>query len=85
MNVLPLFVAKNVSKAQTKEARERLLESLYGGKVRNSLDQMPLYKFHQQMASNNKVLQPEYLCPTSDAAGFHSFRVYYQVQCWKER
>ena len=42
MNVLPLFVAKNVSKAQTKEARERLLESLYGGKVRNSLDQMPL-------------------------------------------
>ena len=31
------------------------------------------------------MVQPEYLCPTSDAACFHSFRVYYQVQSWKER
>ena len=31
------------------------------------------------------MVQPEYLYPTSDAAGFYSFRVHYQVQSWKER
>ena len=68
-----------------KEAGERLLVSLYGGNVKNSLDQIRVYKFYQKIASNNKVVQPEYLCPTSDAAGFHSLRVYHQVQSWKER
>ena len=77
-----LFLGKDVSKAETKEAGERLLVSLYGGKANNSLDQIHLYKFHKNF---NKVLQPEYLCPTSDAADFHSFRVHYQVKSWKER
>ena len=80
-----LFLEKDVSKAEIKEAGERLLVSLYGGKANNSLDQIRVYKFHQRIASNNKVVQPEYLCPTLDAAGFHSFRVYCQVQRWKER
>ena len=31
------------------------------------------------------MVQPEYLCPTLDAAGFQSFGVYYQVQSRKER
>ena len=35
-----LFLEKNVSKAEIKEARERLLVSLYGGKANNYLDQM---------------------------------------------
>ena len=72
-------------KVEIKEAGEKLLVSLYGEKANNSLNQIRLYKFHQNTTSNNKVVQPEYLCPTSDAAGFHSFRVYYQVQSWKER
>ena len=79
-----LFLKKDVSKAETKEAGERLLVSLYGGKVNDSLDQIRLYKFHQKIASNNKVGQPEYLCPTSYAAAYHSFRVSYQVQSWRE-
>ena len=79
-----LFLENGVSKAEIKEARERPLVSLYGGKANNSLDQILLYKFHQKIASTNNVLQPEYLCPISDAAGLHSFRVNYQVQSWKE-
>ena len=75
-----LFLEKDVSKAEITEAGERLLVSLYGGKVNNSLDQICLYKFHQKIASNKKVVQPEYLPPKPDAAGFHSFRVYWQVQ-----
>ena len=80
-----LFLEKDVSKAEIKETGERLLISLHGGKANKSLDQIRLYKFHQNLTSNNKVVQPEHLCPTPDAAGFHSFRVYYQVQSWKER
>ena len=74
-----LFLKKDVSKAEIKEAGERLLVSLYGGKANNSLDQIRLYKFHQKIGSNKKVVQLEYLCPTLDTTGFHSFRVYYQV------
>ena len=74
-----LFLEKDISKGQIKEAGERLLKSFYGGEANKSLDQVRLYKFNQNIASNNKVVQPEYLCPTSDVAGFHSFRVYYQV------
>ena len=76
------FLEKDVSKTEIKEVGERLLVSLNGGKVNNSLDQIRLYKFHQKIALlwNKKVVQPEYLCPTSDAASVHSFRVYYQVR-----
>ena len=42
-----LFLEKDVSKAEIKEAGERLLVSLYGGKASNSLDQIRVYKFHQ--------------------------------------
>ena len=80
-----LLVEQDVSKAEIKEAGEWLLVSLYSGKANNPLDQILLYKFHQKIASNNKVVQPEYLCPTLDAAGFQSFGVYYQVQSRKER
>ena len=75
-----LFLEKDVSKAESKESREILLASLYGGKANNSLDQMRFYEFHQKLTRwNNKVVQPEYFSPTSDTADFHSFRVYYQV------
>ena len=80
-----LFLEKDISKGQIKEAGERLLKCFYGGEANKSLGQIRLYKFNQNIASNNKVVQPEYLCLTSNAAGFHSFRVYYQVQSWKER
>ena len=76
-----LLLEKGVSKAEKEEAGERLLVSLYGGKVNNSLNQIHLYKFHQKIASNNKVVQPEYLCPTSDAAGFQKIEL--EGQKWK--
>ena len=75
-----LFLEKDVSKAEIKEAGERLLVTLYDWKASSSLDQIRLYKFNQKIASNNKVVQPDYLYPTSDAAVFHSFRVCYEVQ-----
>ena len=80
-----LFLEKDISKAEIKDAGERLLLSLFGGKAKNSLEQIRLYKFHLKIASNSKVVQLEYLCPTSDAAAFNCFKVYYHVQSWKER
>ena len=74
-----LFLEKDISKAEIKEAGERLQVFLFGGKAKNSLEQIRLYKFHLKIASNKKVVQPEYLCPTSDATAVNSFRMYYQV------
>ena len=55
-----LFLKKDVSKAEIKKAGERLLVSLYGRKANNSLDRIRLYKFHQKIASNSKVVQSIY-------------------------
>ena len=73
------------SYSSKKMFQKQKLKKPDGGKASNSLDQIRLYKFNQKIASNNKVVQPEYFCLTSDTTGFHSFRVYYQVQRWKER
>ena len=79
-----LFLENDISKAEIKEAKERLV-SLFGGEAKNSLEQIRLYKFHLKIALNNKLVQSEYLCPTSNAPALNSFRVFYQAQSWKER
>ena len=84
-NDIMLFVNPAALKMEIEAAGERLLVKLYGGKDGDTLDQLRVIKFHQKIASSNKVVTPENLCPTSAAAAFHSFRVYYQVQCWNGR
>ena len=39
-------------------------------------------KFTEKVASSSRYLPPERLPPTSDAARYHSQRVYHQVQAW---
>ena len=39
-------------------------------------------KFTEKVVSSSSYLPPERLPPTSDAARFHSHRVYHQVQAW---
>ena len=50
-----LFLEKDVSKAEIKEAGQRLLVSYWSNR---------LYKLHQKVAWSNKVVQLEYLRPT---------------------
>ena len=39
-------------------------------------------KFSEKVASSSSYVPPERLPPTTDAARFHSRRVYHQVQTW---
>ena len=62
-------------------AGEKLLLLIYGAKE-NTLDKLRFSKFGHKIATSTVVVTPDSLCPTSDAAGLHSLRVYHQVQAW---
>jgi len=47
------------------------------------LDSGREYKFKEKVLSTSNYVPPERLPPTSDAARFHSRRVYHQVQEWR--
>ena len=61
---------------------ERLLVSLYKGKVTDTLDHLRLVKYHDKLSTGTRQVQPKSLPPTSAAATQHCYRVYYQVQEW---
>ena len=80
-----LFPFSNDGCSQTEiaEAGERVLLLLYGGDVNSNLNDLRYSTFCRKTLVNTKAVQPETLPPTSDAAYFHSLRVYHQVQSWK--
>lgn len=71
------------SKEEIEEVEERLLLSLYGEYINNvTASQCRVTKFMDGLKKFKKALNLATLPPTSEAMSFHSFRVYYQVQCW---
>lgn len=76
-----LFLNKRVDPALLAVIGERFFISLYGGKKDdNSLDSLRYKRFAKSVTKNTFNLSS--LLPTQDAARFHSFRVYNQVQSW---
>ena len=72
--------------ATTKEdiqlAGEKALVCLYGGKELDTLETLRLQKFRDKVAKSAACVQIQGLPPTSDAAKYHSFRVFHQVKAW---
>jgi hypothetical protein len=64
---------------------EKMLLIVSGAKKEKTLDELRQFKFSQKIVTNKDTVQPESLGPTSDAATFHSLRVYHQVQKWMGR
>ena len=60
-----------------------MLMSLYGGKG-GTLDTLRYRKFRDRVLKSVTSVQIQSMPPTSDAAKYHSFRVYYQVRQWME-
>ena len=79
-----VFLQENAKLADISGAGEAALVCLYTGAVGDTLYTLRLLRFHQKVATSTCVVQPENLPPTSSAAKYHSFRVYIQVQIWKE-
>ena len=80
-----VFTCSSSCKDEVIVAGEKLLLLLSGGKTEKTLDELRLVKFSQKVVTNKGAVQPEVLGQTSDAASFHSLRVYHQVQVWMGR
>ena len=53
-------------------------------KVTDTLDSLCHKQFCEKVASKTSYVKPQSLTPTSEAAKYHSLRVYLEVQEWKE-
>ena len=74
------FLQENATLADTSIAGEAALVCMYTGAVGDTLYKLRLLRFHQNVATSTRFVQPENLPPTSSAAKYHSLRVYLQVQ-----
>ena len=77
-----VFYNANSLKEDVIKAGESALVEVYGGKVRDSLEAFRYRRFCEKTAKSTTAVEVKSLPPTSSAAKFHSFRVFYQVQLW---
>ena len=80
--ITDVFMAANTHQ-ETEEAEEKAVVLLYGGEEKDSLNQLRYVKYVQKVAISTKSFQPSSLPPSSSAAKYHCFRVYFQVQAWE--
>ena len=71
------------SSAEISAAGEKALIIFYNGKPDDSLDSLRYKRFCEKVSTNKSHIHPQTLPPTSAAAKYHSFRVYYQIMKWK--
>ena len=69
--------------AQNVDGGESVLQCLYKADTREGLDSLRLSKFTEKVAKSFSFVDPKELPPTSDAARYHSLRVFLQIQQWK--
>jgi hypothetical protein len=61
---------------------ERIITNMYGGVPSESLNVLRYKQFASKFATGKEVIQIHTLPPTTEAAVYHSLRVYYQAQIW---
>ncbi|VDI27019.1 Hypothetical predicted protein [Mytilus galloprovincialis] len=82
-----VFMTENMSKDVITKAGEEAMVTLYGGNPLEGLDLLRWRKFTAKTMSARRVVsvQVQSLPPTSNAAQFHSLRVYLQCQFWMNK
>ena len=78
-----IFMSPSSSKGEIKRAGEDVLLVIYGCTTSLSLDSARVDKFMLKVSKATQYVSPEKLPPTSNAAIFHSYRAYHQVQTWR--
>lgn len=79
----PFFLNEKSSHDEVAEAGENVLVSPFGGKERDSLNELRYVKCIQKVSTSYTSTQPNVLPPTSSAAKFLSFRTFFQAQTGK--
>ena len=82
LKCLETFCCQGGNKDTISSAGEKALVSLYGEKGNDTLDRLRKIKFCNKVAKSSTTVEVQSLPPTTDAAKYHSFRVYCQVQEW---
>ncbi|VDI47139.1 Hypothetical predicted protein, partial [Mytilus galloprovincialis] len=80
-----VFLMESMGKDDVCKAGEEALVNLYGGMPLEGLDILRWRKFTTKtmVLNRSSIVQVQTLPPTSDAAQFHSMRVYLQCQYWR--
>ena len=78
-----IFDSEFVTKQDIEVAGEKALVCLYNGKFDDSLDVLRHKRFCEKVATKSVYVQPQSLPPTTAAAKYHSYRVYFQIMKWK--
>ena len=82
LKCIEAFCCQSGTKDAISSAGEKALVYLYGGKGNDTLDGLRKTKFCNKVAKSSTTVEVHSLPPTTDAAKYHSFRVYCQVQEW---
>ena len=80
-----VFNSQESTKEEIEKAGDKAVVHLYGGNEQDTLDTLRHKKFNEKVASRSSFIEPQSLPPTSAAAKYHSYRVFYQVCMWKSR
>lgn len=80
------LMSRSLTSDEVVNIGESIIVTLYGGQSGESLDNLRYRKFTAKVSAGiaNSCVQVQSLPPTSDAARFHSLRVYHQCQSWLE-
>lgn len=79
-STVKLFKETDVNPAIIETAGESFLVALYGGSKNDTLDSLRYLRFAKSVTKSKCNLAS--LPPTKEAARYHSFRTYHQVQAW---
>ena len=77
-----IFMVANRTDEEIEKAGNEALAIIYGCKPGMDLNFERASRSSEKVFSSSCYLPPEHLPPTSDAARFHSYKVYLQVQAW---
>ena len=78
-----IFNDPNSTHSQVQDAGEKALVAIYGGKKTENLNMLRFRKYSEKVATSLSHCDPKVLPPTAAAAKFHSYRVFLQVNQWK--
>ena len=75
--------AADIFATEIASAGEKALVAIYNGKKDDSLNSLRLIRYTEKVAKSFSRVEPKSLPPTSAAAKYHSYRVFFQVCDWK--
>ena len=81
-NEVAPFLSETATHEEIEAAGRKILSLMYGEKNHSNLNRIRKNKFEQSVIKSMKTVVIQKLPPTNNAAKYHSYRVYYQVQVW---